>query len=313
MERVAITGATGFVGRYVVKELLRKGYQVHALVRNAKKLKEIFPEGVEGLEVDFSNVSSLRRAFEDIKPQYVIHLIGILLEDRKAGSTFYKVHYLYAKNLYDTLKEIAPKKVIHMSSLGTHRDAPSGYHQTKFMAEQVLRSSGLKHTILRPSLILGPEQKLFWDMWHITKVIPIIALPGGGGYMFQPVDVRDVACAFVEAIQKEDATNKIYELCGPDKVSFKELLEDTFSHWNRKVLLFPMPKTLMYFAGKVAEKLLNPPPFSSDQMLMMWKDNICGLDKEAQPDGVRKLCSKEPIPYKESLDWSLREFAKKVV
>jgi len=313
MERVAITGATGFVGRYVVKELLNRGYQVYALVRNAKKVREIFPEGVDALEVDFSDKDSLRKALERTQPHYVIHLIGILTEDRRSGSTFQRVHYLYAKNLYELLRELSPKRVVHMSSLGTHKDAPSLYHQTKFMAEEFLRNSGLKHTILRPSIILGPEQKLFADMWNITKFLRVVALPGGGGYLFQPVDVRDVACAFVSAMEKEEAVNKTYELCGPDRVSFKELLEDIFSRWNRKVLLLPVPKVFMYVAGKVAEKVLSPPPFSSDQMLMMWRDNICGLDKDVEPEGVKKLCNKEPISYKESLEWSLKEFAKRMV
>ncbi len=200
-----------------------------------------------------------------------------------------------------------------MSALGTHKDAPSLYHQTKFMAEEFLRASGLRHTILRPSIILGPEQKLFADMWNITKYLRVVALPGGGGYLFQPVDVRDVACSLVSAMEKEEAVNKTYELCGPDRVSFKELLEDIFSYWNRKVLLLPVPKVFMYIAGKVVERVLSPPPFSSDQMLMMWRDNICGLDKDVEPEGVKKLCNKEPIPYKESLEWSLREFAERMV
>jgi Predicted nucleoside-diphosphate-sugar epimerases len=313
MERVAITGATGFVGRYVVKELLNRGYQVYAFVRNVKKLKEVFPQGVDALEVDFSDKDSLRKALEKAQPHYVIHLIGILVEDRRSGSTFQRVHYLYAKNLYEALRELSPKRVVHMGSLGTHKDAPSLYHQTKFMAEEFLKTSGLNYTILRPSIILGPEQKLFADMWNITKYLRVVALPGGGGYLFQPVDVRDVACAFVSAMEKEEAINKTYELCGPDRVSFKELLEDIFSRWDRKVLLLPVPKVFMYVAGKVAERVLSPPPFSSDQMLMMWRDNICGLDEDVEPEGVRKLCNKEPIPYKESLEWSLREFAKRMV
>ena len=164
MERVAITGATGFVGRYVVKELLNRGYQVYSLVRNVKKVREVFPEGVDALEVDFPDKVSLGRALEKAQPHYVIHLIGILTEDRRSGSTFQRVHYLYAKNLYELLRELSLKRVVHMSSLGTHKDAPSLYHQTKFMAEEFLRASGLKHTILRPSIILGPEQKLFAEI-----------------------------------------------------------------------------------------------------------------------------------------------------
>ncbi|WP_448587994.1 complex I NDUFA9 subunit family protein [Thermocrinis sp.] len=308
MNKVAITGATGFVGRYIVRELLKEGYSVFALVRSVGKLKGLFSGKVEGVEVDFSREESLKRAFEKVKPDYLIHLIGILTEDRKRNITFYRVHYLFSKNLYEVAKGYGIKKVVHMSSLGTHKDAPSEYHKTKYMAEEFLKTSGLRYTIIRPSIILGPEQKLFSDMWKITKFLPVVALPSGGGYLFQPVDVRDVACAFVNALKREDSDGKTYELCGSDRVSFKELLEDIFSKWNRKVLLIPSPKIFMYLAGKVAEHIFSPPPFSSDQILMMWKDNVCGLDPEVESQGVRKLCQKDPIPYRESLEWSLENF-----
>ncbi len=309
MERkIAITGATGFVGRYIVNELLKKNYKVFALVRNVDKLKGIFSDKVVGIKVNFFEKDSVKKAFEEIKPDAFIHLIGILTEDRRKNITFYNTHYLLPKILYEVCKEQGINRVIHMSALGTHKDAPSDYHRTKYMAEEFLKTSGLKYTIFRPSLILGPEQKLFSDMWKITKFFPVIALPGGGKYLFQPVDVRDVACAFVNSLEKEDSECKVYELCGREKVSFKELLEDIFSTWNRKVLLIPTPKIFMYFAGKIAEHLFSPPPFSSDQMLMMWRDNVCGLDQDVETDGVRKLCNREPIPYRESLSWSLENF-----
>jgi NADH dehydrogenase len=310
--RVLITGSTGFVGRYIVEHLLNEGYQVASPVRNTDKLKSLYGEKVKAYKVNFEDASSIRYAFEDFKPDYLIHLIGILYQEPSKGITFYKVHYLYSKNLYQTAKEYGVKKVLHMSALGTHPDAPSSYHKTKYMAEQELVNSGLDYTIFRPSIILGPEQRLFFDMWKITRYLPVIALPGGGSYLFQPVDVRDLACCFSKALKDERTTGKIYEVCGDKRVSFKELLEDIFSHWNRKVMLVPVPKTLMYVGGLIVEKILEPPPFSSDQVLMMWRDNICGLDAYVETNAIRKLCEKEPIPYDRSLMWSLESFRKLV-
>ncbi len=311
--RVAITGGTGFVGRYLVMGLLDKGYEVACLVRNSAKAQKFFGPSVKTYELSLEDKNSLLKAFEDFKPEVLVHLVGILVEDKRNGQTFIRVHYLYSKNLYETAVAYGNiKHVLHMSSLGTHRDAPSMYHRTKYMAEEELKRSGLTYTIFRPSVILGPEQRLFYDMWKITRFIRVVALPGGGGYLFQPVDVRDVVCSFLKALEKEEAKNQTYELCGNKKVSFKELLEDIFGYWNRKVLLLPLPKTFMYFSGLVVERLLQPPPFSSDQLLMMWRDNICGLDEETQGDGVRKLCGREPIDYEESLRWSLEEFGRRV-
>lgn len=311
--KVLITGATGFIGRYIVKELLSEGYEVGCLVRDVEKTLRLFENKVRAYKVDFEDKKSLKKAFSDFGPDFLIHLIGILLEDKRHGQTFMRVHYLYAKNLYQTAKEYGKiKKVVHMSSLGTHKDAPSMYHRTKYMAEEELKKSGLNYTIIRPSIVLGPEQRLFYDMWHITTYIRLVALPGGGSYLFQPVDVRDVACAFVKTLSLKESDGKTYELCGSKRVSFKGLLKDIFSAWKRRVILLPVPKALMYFAGLLVERIIQPPPFSSDQMLMMWRDNVCGLDPEVESQGVQRLCGREPIPYEESLRWSLEEFRRRI-
>ena len=307
--RVFTTGSTGFVGRHVVRELLGKGYEVHAGVRNLSKLERLFGEEVKGYFVDFNDKDSIREVFRKVKPDFVIHLIGILYEEKKKGITFEKVHYYYTKNLVEVSKEFGVKKFLFMSALGTNDEAPSRYHQTKRWAEKEVINSGLNYTIFRPSIILGPEQRLFYDMFKITKLIPVVALPDFGNYQFQPVDVRDVACAYVEALKNPETDKKIYELCGTKVVTFKELLKDIFSHWNRKVLMIPMPKNLMFLAGLFVEKIVEPPPFSSDQIKMMWKPNVCGVLKdEAISNGIKVICKREPIPYEESLRWALEKF-----
>ncbi|MCX8060453.1 MAG: NAD-dependent epimerase/dehydratase family protein, partial [Aquificaceae bacterium] len=278
--RVLVTGGTGFVGRHVVRELLSRGYRVGCLVRDAGKALKVLGQSVELYRVDFEDRALLKEVFQAFRPDFLVHLVGILYEDKKRGHTFTKVHHLYSKHLYETAREIGSvKRVVHMSALGTHPEAPSAYHRTKYEAEQELKKSGIDHTIMRPSLILGPEQKLFGDLWSITKYLRIMALPDGGRHLFQPVDVRDVACAFARALELKEGS-KTYELCGSRKVSFAQLLRETFRSWGRKVFLLPVPKSLMYAGGLVVERLVHPPPFTSDQMLMMWKDNICGLDPD---------------------------------
>ncbi len=304
--RVFVTGGTGFVGRYVVRELLNRNHEVFLGVRNVSKARSLFGSEVEAVDVNFSKIESVREALKVSKPQAIIHLIGILAEIRSRGITFEEVHYRFSVNLYDAAKELGIGRALHMSALGTDDRAPSRYHQTKRWAEKHLMESGISYTIFRPSLILGPEQRLFFDMDRITRLIPIVALPGDGSYRFQPVDVRDVAGCFVEALEK-DLTG-VYELCGTKDVSFKDLLRDIFSFLNRRVLMVPLPKRLMYYMGKLAEKVVEPPPFSSDQILMMWKDNVCGLSEDAYHDGVRRVLGRDPIPYEESLRWALEGY-----
>ncbi len=306
--KVFITGGTGFVGRYVVRELIKRGFDVILGVRNPDKVKKVFNENLKAVKVDFLRKDSIREVFEREKPEYIVHLIGILFEEKKKGITFENVHYMIPLNLYEVAEEFGIKKVAHMSALGTDDRAPSRYHQTKRWAEKVLINSSLSWTIFRPSIILGPEQRLFKDMYEITKIVPVVALPGGGDYRFQPVDVRDVAECFVASLTDRETDRKIYELCGTKEVKFKELLRDIFNFWNRKVLMIPLPKFLMYISAKVIEKIIEPPPFSSDQMLMMWKDNVCCLSEGVICNGVEKILNRKPIPYEDSLKWSLEGF-----
>ncbi len=304
--RVFVTGGTGFVGRYVVRELLGRGHDVFLGVRNVPKARALFGEEAGVYEVNFGDRDSVREVLRRVEPDAIVHLIGILAELRRRGITFEKVHYLYSVNLYGAAKELGIGRALHMSALGTHDEAPSRYHQTKRWAEKFLMESGISYTVFRPSLILGPEQRLFSDMDRITRILPVVALPGWGDYLFQPVDVRDVAQCFAEALDR--GVEGIYELCGNRRVTFKKLLKDVFSYLGRKVLMVPLRKRLMFYMGKLMETFVEPPPFSSDQILMMWRDNVCGALGDANPRGVEEMLGRAPIPYEESLRWSLESY-----
>ncbi|MCX7987987.1 MAG: NAD-dependent epimerase/dehydratase family protein [Thermodesulfovibrio sp.] len=288
MEKILITGGTGFVGRYVVREALKKGYEVHLIVRNPDKARKIFSDKVSfHLLEDFSEKEKLLKIINTVNPDYVIHLIGIIQEIKSKGITFEKVHYEYSKILYDILKKYPPKKVIHMSALGVDERAPSKYHITKLMAEKELIKSGINYAILRPSFILGPEQLLFSKLKSIIKTTPIILFPNISGYRFQPVDVRDVAECFIEAIKFKE--NAIFELCGNEKATLKDIVKDFISLMNKKVLFIPFSKSLLKI-------------FAEEQFKMMWRDNLCGYSEKVYP--IQRLLKREPISYRESIKWS---------
>ena len=243
--KIFVTGATGFVGMHVTNDLLARGFSVHAGARDVAKVDRIFGESVVPVEVDFSDKDSINRALTSIRPDVVVHLIGIIAERPSKGTTFDNVHFRLPMDLYEASKQVGVRKVVHMSALGVHPDAPSRYHKSKLRAEQVLRSSGMTYTIFRPSVIIGPEQKLFSDMKNITAMVPVVALPAGGSHLMQPVDVRDVACVFASAVTKSETDNKVYELCGPDVISLRKMLEAAFAIWKKRVLFLSVPKSAM--------------------------------------------------------------------
>ena len=303
--RVFVTGATGFVGRHVVAELLARGHEVFAAVRDSSNFSTLLGGVVTTVSVDFTDKVSIRKALEAAAPDAVVHLIGIISESRSKGITFDSVHRKISEDLYAASKELGIKRAIHMSALGVHQDAPSYYHRTKLAAERFLRSSGLAYTIFRPSLIIGPGQKLFSDMRRFAGIVPLIPLPQGGKHMMQPVDVRDVACSFAGALDDETTCNNVYEICGPDVVTFRELLDSIFSSWQNDVFYLSMPKWFMSAAGQIAETIMDNAPLSADLVRMMWKDNICGIYGDAAADAVKKVCGRDPVALADSLRWAL--------
>jgi len=295
--KVFVAGGTGFVGKYVVEALSKTNYSYKLLTRRKVDKPHIL--------VDFFDIKSLKNVFEEEKPEVLINLIGILVEQPSKGITFEHIHYILPKNLYTVAKEYGIKHIIHMSALGVSEEAPSMYHHTKLLAEKFLISLDIPYTIIRPSLIIGPEQRLFRDLDFFGKYFHLMAHPGILPYYFAPVDVRDVAFVFMKAIDEDSLKNKILELCGKKAVSFDKLLKDSFRLLGRRALILRLPKPLMYVSGAVVEKILEPPPFSKDQILMMYKNNIC---KGQEP---WSLIGKEPIHYEESLEWAIETYKSK--
>ncbi|HMK55859.1 MAG TPA: NAD-dependent epimerase/dehydratase family protein [Dissulfurispiraceae bacterium] len=303
--RVFITGATGFVGLHVTNRLLENGHKVYAGGRNLEKIRAMFGPRVDPVSIDFSDAGSIGKALWSLKPDVVVNLIGIISEAPAKGITFEDVQFRISKDLYDACRMTGVGKVIHMSALGVHPDAPSRYHKTKLKAEQALQASGLTYCIFRPSVIIGPEQKLFSDIKKVVHIIPIVALPAGGGQMIQPVDVRDVSCAFAAAVDRNETDNKIYELCGPVAISFRKMIESISQIWNKRFVFFNVPMRAMTWAAGIIERMMEAPPLSSDLMLMIWKDNICGIYGGAYVNGVEAVCGRTPIPFHDSMRWAL--------
>src|SRR5688500_15096177 len=149
--RVFVTGGSGFVGSAVLDELLSRGYQVKALV-NRRKLDRSDVQLIEG---GLFNDKALDEGMRGCDA--VIHLVGIIMQRPSKGITFERMHIQGTRHVVDAAKRNGVKRYVHMSALGTRRDAVSDYHRTKFRAEEYVRASALDWTIFRPSFIHGPR------------------------------------------------------------------------------------------------------------------------------------------------------------
>ena len=159
IRNVLVTGATGFVGRHVVRRLLARGLTPVCLVRSKAKLlgdyPELRPDRLIPVEGDLRDPGALSAAAEPC--QAAIHLVGIIIQRRLKGQTFAGIHTEGTRRVVDTVIRAGIKRYIHMSALGTRAGAASAYHRTKWVAEEYVRASGLDWTILRPSLIHGGD------------------------------------------------------------------------------------------------------------------------------------------------------------
>jgi NADH dehydrogenase len=277
---IAVTGATGFVGREVVKQACAAGYPVRAIVREPKAVARWSEE--TGAELFHGNViygPSLDGAFDGVK--CVIHLVGIIHAWKE--NTFERAHVEATRNVVNTAKKAGTKRYLHMSALGTRPNARSRYHQTKWAAEELVRKGGLAWTIFRPSVIYGPGDKSINVLSKIVRRAPFVPVLGHGNSKIQPVSVENVAKSFVAAIHNDETVGKTYDLCGPEAFTWNELYDSLLAfHGLRKPKLhLPLPVARVQAA--VFERLMADPPFNRDQLIMTEEDNA-GDPKPAERD-----------------------------
>jgi NADH dehydrogenase len=275
LHTVFITGGTGFVGRHIIKLALEQGHNVTALVRSEEKAKRVLGinRKLKFVKGDITEKGSLERGMKGCDT--VIHLVGIIYENRKMVSTFEAVHIQGTLNVLEAIKKAGIKRLLHMSALGARPDATARYQKTKWAAEEAVKKSGLQWTIFRPTLIFGPEDDFINKFEKMTRRLPFLVIIGDGKTKFQPIWVEDVARCYVQAIEDNDTIGEAYGLAGPEVYTFEDLMKILFKVTGRKRLILKMPLWLAVFNTKILEKILDPPPISMDQLIMLRDDNVC--------------------------------------
>ena len=270
--RILVTGATGFVGREVVQELIIRGHEVRALVRRGseKKLKDekrvaIFPG-------DCLHPETLAPAVAGCDA--VIHLVGIIREFPGRGVTFERVHVQATQNIVDAAMEAGVRRYLHMSALGARPEPADPYHLTNFRADEYVMASGLTYTIFRPSVIYGPRDQsinLFVRQIQRLSFFPII---GDGQYQLQPVPVDTVAQAFALALELPQTENRVYDVGGPEPLTFDDIIDSIAAVVNRRIKKIHQPVWTMSFAANLCGRF-RWFPLSPGQLRMLLEGSTC--------------------------------------
>lgn len=268
--RVFVTGASGFVGQYLVAELRQHGHDVVAL---RHRMQGEDPAGVQSVIGDVTDATTYEAALATCDA--VIHLVGIIREIPKKQVTFERLHVQATAAVVAATERAGIKRYIQMSALGTREGAISGYHRTKWAAEEIVRNSSLDWTIFRPSLIFGPRDSFVNMLAATLRSSPIMPLMGDGTYRLQPIHVRDVVRCFREGLIRTDTVKHTYELCGCDRIRYRDLLDDVARAMGKLPPLKPQaPLWLMKPVIALLQRFAWF-PITRDQLQMLLEENIC--------------------------------------
>jgi NADH dehydrogenase len=281
---VTVFGGSGFVGRHAVRALARDGWRVRAATRRPDLAGYLQPMGAVGqiypVQANLRYPDSVRRAVEGADA--VVNLVGILAEcrfclSRSARQTFHAVSVAGARTAAAAAREAGAKTFVQVSAIGADRKYWAKYARTKAAGEAAALAEFPSAVILRPSLVFGPEDQLFNRFASMARFSPFLPLIGGGRTRLQPVYVGDVAAAIAAACAGKAKPHTIYELGGPEVVTFRQFM-DLVQQWSgRRRWYLSMP----FWMAQIAAFLTVPfphglRPVTVDQVRMLMRPNVVG-------------------------------------
>jgi NADH dehydrogenase len=289
-----VFGGSGFIGRYVVQRLAQQDYVVRVAVRDPAGARFLQTQGRVGqivpLAAPVTDAAAVARAVEGAEA--VINLVGILYE-RRAGD-FAHIQGEAPGAVAAAAKAAGAEAFVHLSAIGADAASPSLYAQTKAQGEAGVRAAFPEATILRPSVVFGPEDEFFnrFAAMAVLPVMPVVA----GETRFQPVYVGDVADAVAAALADPAARGKTFELGGPRVMTMREVLRFILETTRRRRPMVDMPMGLMRFQAGLLQRLPKP-PVTRDQLLLLERDNVVGA---GVPDlaalGIRAKAVEAVVP-----------------
>lgn len=285
---ITVIGGSGFVGRHVVRALAKKGYRVRVACRRPDLAIHVLPFGVPGqivpVQANVRYPASVAAACDGAYA--VINLVGVL--QNTGAQSFNALHVFGADAVAKAARNAKAQVFVHLSAIGADENSASDYARSKAEGEAKAKSAYPNVSILRPSIIFGPEDRFFNRFANMARFSPVLPMIGGAT-RFQPVFVGDVAAAVAAIVDHSGKfEGKTYELGGPDVKTFKDLLNYVLGVTIRKRLLLPVPFPVASLLS-IVTGLLPKSPLTPDQVELLKTDNVVSSSAESEGRTLKGL------------------------
>jgi len=286
---VLVTGASGLVGIHTCRELSKNGWQVRALIRDpARAAMALGQLPVEFRVGDVRDATALRSSLSGCGA--VVHLAAIAIE--KKGESYADSNTAATERLISAARAESVQRLIFMSQNGADSRSPYPFLHSKGVAQDSVKTSGLRWTVLRPSVIFGPEDQFVNVLGRLIRLTPtIFPLPGGGTARFQPIAVDDVARVVRLSLEKKETVNQVYDLGGAVPLTLREMTERILTAMNTDRKLVGVPIKVLRPLVALAERVLPNPPVTSSLL------DLLALDNTVAHNALTEYFKVVPIPF----------------
>jgi uncharacterized protein YbjT (DUF2867 family) len=284
---ILVTGGSGFVGGHVVHELRGRGLPVRCLVRDPGKGAKLVAWGCELVQGDMTDPGSLRRAVEGVET--VVHLVAIRQGRRR---DFQRIMVDGVRDLLAAASAAGVGRFVHMSALGTSEQTKDlvPYYGAKWDAEELVRGSGLAYVIFRPSFVFARDGGILPTFVKLARFAPVTPITGSGRQRIQPIWAEDVASYFADGVVRDDVAGHVYELGGPDAVTWNELWARLKRTLGQRRPSVHVPMAVMRANALVTERLPGNIPLTRDLLKMLEHgDNVVSNDEAVRTFQVSLL------------------------
>jgi NADH dehydrogenase len=270
---VTVFGGSGFVGRHVVRALAKRDYRIRVAVRRPELAGHLQPLGkvgqIHAVQANLRYPASVEAAMRD--SHAAINLVGILAE---GGAQSFDAVQGAGPGLVAKAASAVGARMVHVSAIGADENSASRYARSKAAGEKAVLGAVPEATILRPSVVFGPEDQFSNRFAALARVSPFLPLIGGGLTKLQPVYVGDVASAVADAVDGKTREGAVYELGGPEVLTMREVMEIILAVIERKRMLLSLPFGLAKLQALALQFAPGPLKLTPDQVALLRSDNV---------------------------------------